>query len=267
MGLSKSSTYFTVISTSFIPVSLFDLEGPPGVDGQDFADIEAYGVQRWLGELALARSDVLFVQRLFAFRAFQNLPSFEILARQSPEAGVGSSPMLQSAELQYHHYANIFPLLDGDEDGALVDSIAKSGIREPIVLHEDKILDGRNRYRAARKLNLPITKIPIRKFDPEREGDPIDFVWDENVNRRHLNETQRGLAAAEMETLRHGGKRKFQEPHAALEEKPATRMELGRRYGVGHVTMYSGLVSAPNRSTARSTSAPTSRLPEESERT
>ena len=28
--------------------------GAPGVDGQDFADIEAYGVQRWLGELALA---------------------------------------------------------------------------------------------------------------------------------------------------------------------------------------------------------------------
>jgi group II intron reverse transcriptase/maturase len=29
-------------------------QGAPGVDGQDFADIEAYGVQRWLGELALA---------------------------------------------------------------------------------------------------------------------------------------------------------------------------------------------------------------------
>src|SRR6266436_1407919 len=28
--------------------------GAPGVDGQDFADIEAYGVERWLGELALA---------------------------------------------------------------------------------------------------------------------------------------------------------------------------------------------------------------------
>jgi RNA-directed DNA polymerase len=26
----------------------------PGVDGQDFADIEAYGEERWLGELALA---------------------------------------------------------------------------------------------------------------------------------------------------------------------------------------------------------------------
>jgi len=29
-------------------------KGAPGVDGQDFADIEAYGETRWLGELALA---------------------------------------------------------------------------------------------------------------------------------------------------------------------------------------------------------------------
>ena len=29
-------------------------KGAPGVDGQDFADIDAYGVSRWLGELALA---------------------------------------------------------------------------------------------------------------------------------------------------------------------------------------------------------------------
>src|SRR6516162_4015599 len=29
-------------------------KGAPGVDGQDFADIEAYGVTRWLGALALA---------------------------------------------------------------------------------------------------------------------------------------------------------------------------------------------------------------------
>jgi RNA-directed DNA polymerase len=29
-------------------------KGAPGVDGQDFADVEAYGVQQWLGELAMA---------------------------------------------------------------------------------------------------------------------------------------------------------------------------------------------------------------------
>src|SRR5437764_4800721 len=29
-------------------------KGAPGIDGQDFAEVDAYGVQRWLGELALA---------------------------------------------------------------------------------------------------------------------------------------------------------------------------------------------------------------------
>jgi len=29
-------------------------KGAPGVDGQDFADVEKYGLERWLGELALA---------------------------------------------------------------------------------------------------------------------------------------------------------------------------------------------------------------------
>src|SRR2546426_9929547 len=29
-------------------------KGAPGVDGQEFADVEAYGVEPWLGELALA---------------------------------------------------------------------------------------------------------------------------------------------------------------------------------------------------------------------
>ena len=29
-------------------------KGAPGVDGQDFEAVEAYGVERWLGELALA---------------------------------------------------------------------------------------------------------------------------------------------------------------------------------------------------------------------
>jgi RNA-directed DNA polymerase len=32
-------------------------KGAPGVDGQDFADIETYGVERWLTELALALRD------------------------------------------------------------------------------------------------------------------------------------------------------------------------------------------------------------------
>ena len=33
-------------------------KGEPGIDGQDFADIKAYGVERWLAELALALRQV-----------------------------------------------------------------------------------------------------------------------------------------------------------------------------------------------------------------
>ena len=34
-------------------------KGAPGVDGQGFADVEAYGLKRWLGELALALKEEL----------------------------------------------------------------------------------------------------------------------------------------------------------------------------------------------------------------
>src|SRR5271168_4571645 len=48
-------------------------KGAPGVDGQDFADIEAYGVQRWLGELALALGEESYrpdpIRRVFIPKA------------------------------------------------------------------------------------------------------------------------------------------------------------------------------------------------------
>jgi RNA-directed DNA polymerase len=48
-------------------------KGAPGVDGQDFADVEAYGVQRWLGELALALRQATYrpdpIRRVFIRKA------------------------------------------------------------------------------------------------------------------------------------------------------------------------------------------------------
>jgi len=35
-------------------------QGAPGVDGQDFAEVEAYGLERWLGELALALREMTY---------------------------------------------------------------------------------------------------------------------------------------------------------------------------------------------------------------
>jgi group II intron reverse transcriptase/maturase len=48
-------------------------KGSPGVDGQDFADIEAYGVERWLGELAIALREEIYqpdpIRRVFIPKA------------------------------------------------------------------------------------------------------------------------------------------------------------------------------------------------------
>lgn len=74
-----------------------------------------------------------------------------------------------SNELAFHPFANIFPLSEGEELRALAESIRASGVREPITLHEGLILDGRNRYRAARIANLGADSIPTRVFDPEKK--------------------------------------------------------------------------------------------------
>jgi RNA-directed DNA polymerase len=48
-------------------------KGAPGVDGQDFADVEAYGLERWLGELALALKEETYrpepIRRVFIPKA------------------------------------------------------------------------------------------------------------------------------------------------------------------------------------------------------
>jgi RNA-directed DNA polymerase len=52
-------------------------KGAPGVDGQDFADVEAYGLERWLGELALALKEETYrpepIRRVFIPKANGNL--------------------------------------------------------------------------------------------------------------------------------------------------------------------------------------------------
>src|SRR5210317_1179221 len=67
--------------------------------------------------------------------------------------------------------------------------ILHNGYREdrPIMLFEDKILDGRHRYEAALKTGVEPSF--MRFVGTEQEA--IDFVTSENVNRRHLNNQEK----------------------------------------------------------------------------
>jgi hypothetical protein len=63
-----------------------------------------------------------------------------------------------------HPIAEIFPLLDpiSAEFLALMDDIKENDLREPIMLYEDRILDGRNRISPWRHLGVKSRKLTSR---------------------------------------------------------------------------------------------------------
>jgi N6-adenosine-specific RNA methylase IME4 len=100
-----------------------------------------------------------------------------------------------TAVLEFHPLANLFPLLEGAEFDALVDDVRAHGVREPIWLYEGKILDGRNRWRAAQGADA---YCPLREY----LGDgPVAFVISLNLKRRHLDESQRAMVAAKLANM------------------------------------------------------------------
>lgn len=103
--------------------------------------------------------------------------------------------MDQVSKKLFHPLANIFPLLEGDAFQQLVADIKSHGLREPIWLSDDKILDGRSRYRACVKANI---EPRFRKYNG---ADPLAFVISLNLKGRHLNVSQLAFVALEIERV------------------------------------------------------------------
>jgi hypothetical protein len=66
-----------------------------------------------------------------------------------------------NASPQYHRLSQLFPLLEGGEFDELVEDVRRHGVREAIWLYEEKILDGRNRQRAAAVAGFPVRPAPM----------------------------------------------------------------------------------------------------------
>jgi len=127
--------------------------------------------------------------------------------------------------LEFHPLANLFPLIEGADFDRLVEDVRANGLIEPIVMLDDKILDGRNRYRAwmaGSDMASGSQQATFRTFDPDTEGDPLTWVLSKNLHRRHLNDGQRAAVAAEIEGYRHGGKRGGQDANVQLDRQAAS---------------------------------------------
>jgi ParB-like chromosome segregation protein Spo0J len=89
-----------------------------------------------------------------------------------------------------HPFANMFPMIEGKEFSALVDDIAQRGILEPIRLYQGMILDGRNRYAAAKAAGHKFSLDDFVQWEgtlAEAEA----WVISTNLHRRHLSAKQK----------------------------------------------------------------------------
>jgi hypothetical protein len=95
--------------------------------------------------------------------------------------------------LESHPYSQIFPLMPGDEYQEFADDIKANGLQEPIVLFQNQILDGRNRYQACDAAGIDLDLDNPRHFRTFEGDDEAakKFVWSSNYVRRHLTTDQK----------------------------------------------------------------------------
>jgi len=73
------------------------------------------------------------------------------------------------ASYEFHPVAEMFPLLQGKDFDALVEDIRHYGLIYPIIVYEDQILEGRNRYRACLAAKVERRFEQFTGDDPKRD--------------------------------------------------------------------------------------------------
>jgi hypothetical protein len=140
-------------------------------------------------------------------------------------------------EKQYklHPLARVIPQVSEQDFLDLAEDVKTHGVRVPIVLYDDQVLDGRHRVALASALKLPV-RVDVFKGT---EDEAREHVVSLNVMRRHLTVAQRGLIAREL----------FM-PQATIEA--GERKEAGRRKG-GEAHLLERTDALTNSETAKAT--------------
>lgn len=150
------------------------------------------------------------------------------VAQSAPDAG-------WLVALPQHPAAQLFPMMSEKDLEALAADIRLRGLRNPIVLFDENgerlMLDGRNRALACRMAGVE------PRWTVWSGTDPVAYVVSENLERRHLSESQRGMVAARLATLRLGDNRDASRGKGASIDAPLSQVEAAKRLNVSRPTV------------------------------
>lgn len=99
-----------------------------------------------------------------------------------------------------HPFAQIFPQMTGEEWDAFLADVHEHGVRQPIVLYEGKVLDGRHRLQAVQEIAEKwgrALSVEFTAFDGTA-AEAMALVYSLNMARRHLSVGQRACLGAEI---------------------------------------------------------------------
>lgn len=99
-------------------------------------------------------------------------------------------------KVEIHPAAELMPMMNEQEMETLVADIKENGQKVSLAFLDGKLLDGRNRLEACRRLN-----IEANALDMAPNTDPYTYVISRNVARRHLSESQRATVAVKYMSL------------------------------------------------------------------
>ena len=126
-------------------------------------------------------------------------------------------------QLKFHPVSEIFPSMPPAEFDALVADITANGLREPIHVMGNSVVDGRHRYRACLQAGVE------PQFVVVPDGTDLNaLVISLNLRRRHLDESQRAMVAARLANLPLGSNQHAQ-ICAPSQDSAAEMLNVSRR--------------------------------------
>lgn len=131
-----------------------------------------------------------------------------------------------AGDREFHPVSEIFPLMQEAELALLANDIKIHGLRDDIWLHDDgRIIDGRNRALACERAGVAPK---YRKWDGT--GSLADLVVGLNAHRRHLDESQRAMAAALLANMPQGARNDLAQIGGRLSQSEAAALlNVGQR--------------------------------------